>query len=153
MQSPIEAKLWIITFTNRNSKKCARPRQRHSALLCLPLPRGPGGPTVTINPVKAAAAVLHFSNVRGRPAASHNNHNYYAHTQKHTPASIGCFCAHRLATSLQRENITGIPQREKKKKKNALPCKPLHCNSLNSCFLTVKPRLTLTDKGVLMQQA
>lgn len=41
--------------------------------------------------------------------------------------------------------IVGIPVKK--------PYQTPHCNSLNSCFLAVKLRLTLTDKGVLMRRA
>lgn len=107
-----------------------------------------GGPTVTINRVKAAvAAALYSQRQREARRVSQQSQLLRTHVE-YSVARSGCFWANRLATSLLKENMTGIPERKKK-----LSPKPPHCNSLNSCFLTVKPRLTLTDKGVLMQQA
>lgn len=52
----------------------------------------------------------------------------------------------QITNVVGKRKMFGIPEEKKK-----LPTP--HCNSLNSSFLSVKPRLTFTDKGVLMLQA
>lgn len=51
----------------------------------------------------------------------------------------------QITNVVDKGKIVGIPEKK--------PSQTPHCISLNSCFLAVKLRLTLTDKGVLMRRA